>query len=33
MVAMTNYADMVKAAIEEEIDLIISGAGFAAGPA
>lgn len=28
MVAMTNYADMVKAAIEEEIDLIISGAGL-----
>ena len=28
MVAMTNYADMVKAAIEEDIDLIISGAGL-----
>jgi len=28
MVAMTNYADMVKAAIEEKVDLIISGAGL-----
>ncbi len=28
MVAMTNYAEMVKAAIEEKIDFIISGAGL-----
>ncbi len=28
MVAMTNYAEMVKVSLEEEVDLIISGAGL-----
>ena len=28
MVAMTHYADLVRASIEEEVDIIISGAGL-----
>ena len=28
MVAMTNFADMIKTSISEKVDIIIAGAGF-----